>query len=416
MGLNEQSPFIRIGIAWVLLTCIVGCNEDGGVVDLSHQVDAAPNTPNEVGTFEDGEAPLQESIDATSTVTIDMGRLLNTDASPLEMSDEVSPADGMNGEPSPCQIACERVVGCAIDLCDGFDESSMERLTVRCLGICTPAIARILTNRSCDRVIRLVRQQDAEVDAACTPRADDGLEALYIGHSFGQPFASKLTQFAENMGIDNHTQRIFFSSGDSGAPEALWSNQSKRAQIQSILDGGHIDVLTMICCSADFEETGMDFGIINWMDYALAQNPNTRITLALPWPDFPRDFATHVEFSERWWFGNTLWDALIDTLRINYPNVLIQSIPHGRAALELRYRFEMGTLPEVSMMTGSNADSIFTDQKGHAGAILKDLGTLVWLGVMYDIDLSTYSFGSAYETDLVDIALTILESANDSPQ
>ena len=44
----------------------------------------------------------------------------------------------------------------------------------------------------------------------------------------------------------------------------------------------HVDLLVMICCSQGWIETAEAPGIINWMDYALERNPNTRFALAMP--------------------------------------------------------------------------------------------------------------------------------------
>ena len=73
------------------------------------------------------------------------------------------------------------------------------------------------------------------------------------------------------------------SGGASGAPLALWQNNAKRTEIQGILDDGDTDVMIMICCSENFFDTGVDEGVINWMDYALARNPSTRFAMAVPW-------------------------------------------------------------------------------------------------------------------------------------
>ena len=50
----------------------------------------------------------------------------------------------------------------------------------------------------------------------------DGLEVLYIGHSFGQPFARNLEAAAELAGVEGHEQHIIFQGGENGAPQAMW--------------------------------------------------------------------------------------------------------------------------------------------------------------------------------------------------
>jgi flagellar biosynthesis regulator FlaF len=59
-------------------------------------------------------------------------------------------------------------------------------------------------------------------------------------------------------------------------------------------------------------------------------------------------------------------------------------------------------------MTSGNGDAIFADRKGHADRSLLDLGSLVWVGALYDVDLTDYPLGIEYEADLISIAETIL--------
>ena len=60
-------------------------------------------------------------------------------------------------------------------------------------------------------------------------------------------------------------------------------------------------------------------------------------------------------------------------------------------------------------MRGPNHDAIFTDPKGHAAQILEDLGTLIWLGSIYGVDVSGYEFIRDYQTDLASMAQAILD-------
>ncbi|MFN3196917.1 MAG: hypothetical protein ACE366_00675 [Bradymonadia bacterium] len=269
---------------------------------------------------------------------------------------------------------------------------------------------------------------DASVDAAVDIGADEGapeeapdmepeppeeiqgVKMLYMGHSFGRPFAEQLTDFTEAMGIEGHQQEIAFAGGANGPPQALWEHEGRRAQIQAILDGGDIEVLTMICCSESFLESGEEWAVRSWMDYALAQNPDTRFALAMPWLDFPESYPSVTEYYRVWSQLATVWLSLIDDLRAEYPGVEIFPIPHGGTAMVLRSRFENDALPEVDVLTSRETNAIFTDEKGHANQILRDVGTLVWLGAVYDVDVSEYTFDPPYETDLGAIAAEVLET------
>ena len=246
----------------------------------------------------------------------------------------------------------------------------------------------------------------------------EGKKVLYIGHSFGRPFARELPSFVEMAGIDNHVQEIVFRGGPNGSPQSLWEDPKVRVEIQDILAEGDTDLLIMICCSENFLESRQsDWAVENWIDYALSVNPDTDFALALPWPDYPEDYENNDAYSERIIEAHlSAWHPFVDGLRDLYPQSEIQSIFHGRAAIELRGLFELGSLPEISEMTSKRPPGIFTDRKGHAGQILLDLGTLIWLGTIYDIDITDFPAselkinGEPYETDLITMAQEILNN------
>ena len=245
----------------------------------------------------------------------------------------------------------------------------------------------------------------------------EGKKILYIGHSFGRPFARELPSFVEMAGIDNHVQEIVFRGGPNGSPQSLWEDPKVRVEIQDILAEGDTDLLIMICCSENFLESRQsDWAVENWIDYAVSVNPDTDFALALPWPDYPEDYENNEAYSERIIEAHeSAWHPFIDDLRELYPQSEIESIFHGRAAVELRGLFESGSLPEISKMTSKRPPGLFTDRKGHAGQILLDLGTLIWLGTIYDIDMNDFPVselkinGESYETDLLGMAQEILD-------
>ena len=91
------------------------------------------------------------------------------------------------------------------------------------------------------------------------------------------------------------------------SPEELWDDLEHRTDITEIL-GGSIDALIMICCSPSWQA---DYGMWrygrNFTSYALEQNPNTRIGLAMPWEDFPLQYdnaSEHRDLTDR---GYNMW-------------------------------------------------------------------------------------------------------------
>ena len=232
-----------------------------------------------------------------------------------------------------------------------------------------------------------------------------GFRGLFIGHSFFRPFADRLPLLVAEAGIEGHSQDVVFSGGASGSPQALWENAGKRAQIQAVLDTGEVELFGMT-----YEPTyPTTEGYENWIDYALSKNSETEFVIGLPWPDFPANYdaATFYDF----WMSahDTLWHDFIDSLRALYPGVRIDCLPYGRSALELRKLFAEGNLPDVSLLTGNTNQAIFTDSKGHAAEILRELGTLVWLRALYDVDVTLLDYDPGYVTDLKAIAQMIMD-------
>ena len=105
-----------------------------------------------------------------------------------------------------------------------------------------------------------------------------------------------------------------------------------------------------------------------------------------------------------------LGHTMIDDLRELYPGVDIFEIPYGKAAGELYSLFDAGQLPDVTSLVSNSGDGIFSDNFGHADDILVELGRLVWLRAIYDVDLSTYTYDPGYTTDLKAIADAIMDA------
>ncbi|MDG2036340.1 MAG: hypothetical protein P8J42_06990 [Pseudomonadales bacterium] len=237
--------------------------------------------------------------------------------------------------------------------------------------------------------------------------AQSGYNSLFIGHSFFVPFAYGMPLYTAQAGITDHTQTVVFSGGASGAPQALWEDAAHAAEIKAVLDVGDVELFAMTY-AGEYPTTE---GYINWINYALDKNPNTRIAVAMPWIDFPAiynatDYANTLNLSH-----DVVWRNFIAELSALYPTTDIFSIPHGLAAVELRLLFDANNLPDIDFLTGDKSNSLFVDTKGHAGDMLKALGRLIWLGVIYDVDLASLDYDLGYTTDLKAIAQTIIDDA-----
>ena len=243
---------------------------------------------------------------------------------------------------------------------------------------------------------------------------DQAYNVLYIGHSFGRPFASQMEDFSAMVGIE-HNQSIVFSGGDSGSPEELWEDSGHRNEIMNILDSGSIDVLVMICCSPSWQANygvSDDDAVWNFTSYALEQNPNTRIGLTMPWEDFPLQYdnaSEHRDLTDR---GYNMWKNMAGRLSSDFNNADVFTFYHGEAMYELRHMYEQNNLSDIDQLMGSAQNSLFTDQKGHAGQIAIDTGTLLWMAAIHDVQPNAFPVFTDWNTDIRVVAQNILDQGN----
>jgi len=243
----------------------------------------------------------------------------------------------------------------------------------------------------------------------------DEYNVLYIGHSFGRPFAQKLETFAHDAGFEDHASYIEFSGGASGAPDALWADDGHRENIKAFLDTGEIDVLIMICCSIEFLETGgeSDEAIWNFASYALARNPATRIGLAMPWKDYPQDYDSAEVHREGADEAYAMWVKLANDLTADYPGADVFTINHGKVVYDLRDAYEAGDLEgDVQQLTGSAQTSVFTDTKGHAAKITVDTGTLIWVHAVHGVEPNDAPAFPQWKSDIRAIAQAALDNVD----
>jgi hypothetical protein len=260
-------------------------------------------------------------------------------------------------------------------------------------------------NISADVVHQFWGATAAPLTAIFRPTEITGYRTLLIGHSFFNPYALALPSHATRAGFTDHNQSRFFSGGASGAPQALWENANKRAQIQAVLDSGDIELFGMTY----HPEYPSIEGYQNWVNYALEKNPDTRFFIAMPWIPTPASFDT-LAYENLWHQVHpAIMHSFIDTLRSEHPGVDFYCIPYGQSAVELRNLFSAGNLPEVTTLVSNSANAIYRDTLGHPDDILIALGELVWLRAIYGVDLSTYNFDTGYSTDLKAIAQAIVD-------
>jgi hypothetical protein len=230
-----------------------------------------------------------------------------------------------------------------------------------------------------------------------------------MGHSFFRPMADQMPFHATIAGIGGHTQTVEFSGGDTGAPIELWLDEVHRTNIQAVLDTATVELFGMTYAESGPTTEGYEL----WFDYALSKNPDTKFFIALPWADFPSNYASAATYANFWQpTHDGYWHDFIDELRALYPGVEIFCIPHGQVAVELFSLFEAGNLPEISRLTGDAGEGLFRDYKGHGheDEILYDTMELVWLNAIYGVELDEYAYEPGYITDIKAIANSIMNS------
>lgn len=239
--------------------------------------------------------------------------------------------------------------------------------------------------------------------------SNTGFTSVFMGDNFFAPLAQGIQAHAIAAGFPDHSSNVFTAAGDLGAPQAMWDNVTERTAIQAVLDIGDVELFGMTYSPVHPTEDGYRL----WVDYALEQNPDTRFFIAMPWEADPGSVTSSVYEANYATLRVAPIHALIDSLREAYPGVDFYSLPDGRSAVELYTLLDASNLPDVTGLVGSSADSIFSNSGGDPGDILVALGELVWLGAIYDLDVTNYSHNPGYITDLKALAQSIIDNHDD---
>ena len=236
----------------------------------------------------------------------------------------------------------------------------------------------------------------------------DDQVALLMGHSFFDPFSTRLPGQAALAGFENHQQHKFFSGGGGGAPIAFWNDKgsSNHKGIKRAMDSGNITLLGMTTYPNDFDYALS--GYKNWIDYALKNNADFDVFIGMPWSTDPA--AIELKAYQEGWddYHRNEVHATIDILRDEYPGLDFYCIPYGQAGVALKKLFEAGKLTDITQLQGDWDTSVFTDDLGHPGKILIELGSLIWLRAVYGADLQNLDFGLSYNINMKNLADEIL--------
>ena len=244
-----------------------------------------------------------------------------------------------------------------------------------------------------------------------------GYRMLLIGNSFFRQYAENLENLVLDAGLQDHNATVVFRGGDNGRPINFWNDtdSDEHNTIKATLDEGNIEVFGMT--AGKLPANPLD-GFREWIEYAIQRNPGITIFLSIPPIDYPANWSQlaleygYDSVQELYddFVNNTIHGVLINQLREEFPNTKIYSIPTGWATLNLAEMKQNNLLLDDINMVGPKPTSIFTDQKGHQGQIVIETGTLIWLNSIYKIDLTTNSYNTGFNTNLHDLANTIMDN------
>jgi len=244
-----------------------------------------------------------------------------------------------------------------------------------------------------------------------------GYNMLLIGNSFFRPYAEKLDELAIYAGIDEHISKRITNGGDNGRPINFWNDSLTRKhwEIKEALDQGNIDVFGM---TAGHEPEDRTEGHRAWINYALQNNPDITIFIAIPQINFPAEweqraqeygFNTIQELND-YFVNDIVHSEMVDLLRTEFPSTKIFTIPTGWASINLDQMNKNNELLDDISRFGPKATSLFVDSLGHQGDIIIETGSLIWLNSIYSVDLSNYDYDTGFITNLNEIAKKIMDS------
>jgi len=267
----------------------------------------------------------------------------------------------------------------------------------------------------------------------CTDEPEiEGLNSLYMGHSYFKRQAEAMDEYAEIAGIIGHESKTLFRGGYNGSAWAIWDDAPSQESIQDHLAVGDTEMFGMTLFVEPEAEEGDGAhietqvqGIKNWIEFAQAQNQETIFFVALPWLRGPltyvgetgdpqtsgyEEYELAIETSE-----STVKTAIMDEIRTEFPDSEIFMLAYGHGASTLRTLYNQGNLPDVDTLVSDNELlGIHSDTHGHAEQMLTDLNTLVWLQSIYGVNVLDFNKEYPYETDINALAYDVADGQDDA--
>ena len=238
--------------------------------------------------------------------------------------------------------------------------------------------------------------------------SERGYNCLFMGHSFFCPIVRHIDEHATNLGLKHHQQFVAMSGGASGSPGMLWA--SKKPAVlhgKKLLESGNVELLAL---------TGHHRGSTledyrRWVELAVKHNPKTIIVIQSPW--VIKKKKKLAEYSMEVAEATNTSHEIIDGLREEFPQSKFLCVPQGQWMVELWRLFESEKLPELTQFVGGgkgqSQQALFRDNFGHGGALAEKQGSLLWLRVIYGVELTDYEFSTKTNYDLKELAQRICD-------
>jgi hypothetical protein len=231
-------------------------------------------------------------------------------------------------------------------------------------------------------VLVLAPAQGGEKKAKDPPK---GLRVFTCGHSFHVFLPGILSDMAKGAGIKDHTRAGLSSIGGSRVIQH-WNVPDEKNKAKAALRDGKVDVLTLSPIYLP------DDGIDKFVQLAVENNPNVRVTVQEFWLPFdlydptfkirPKEVdhnALTVDELRKLhepYFKSM--DKHVRELNKKHGKQVVFVVPVGQAVLALREKIVAGKAPGLK----AQAD-LFTDAIGHAKAPLMALASYCHYAVIY---------------------------------
>ena len=270
-----------------------------------------------------------------------------------------------------------------------------------------PEIAGEASASSKKQAAQPVFEFDRRAGDAKTGRAK-GLNCLFMGHSFFCPIVKHIDEHATTLGLKHHQQFVAMSGGASGSPGRLWTSKKPAVlHAKKLLESGKVELLAL---TGHYEgSTFEDYR--KWVELAVKHNPETIIVIQSPWAI--KNWKQLGEYSKDVESATNTSHQRIDQLREEFPRSTFLCVPQGQWMVELWRLFEAKQLPELTQLVGSgkgeSQQALFRDNFGHGGELAEKQGALMWLRVIYGVDLKNYQFSTKTKYDLKELAQRICD-------